>query len=121
VDAKQTKKQFGVQESLASAEKRITMGENSTYRVIKGRIIEAVALGVALLDSDGKARGKTAVEADIAALKDDKEKTAFEKFKGTMSTADKIAAKLDAKDMLLALALVRELEKSLMPALEVAA
>lgn len=110
------KPMFKAAETAASVEHKVKMGENSTYRVAKGVIVQAVSLGVALVDEKGKPRGKTDIEDELKGLKD--EKPAIDKFKATMATATALAAKLDAKDTVMAAAMVSDLRKSLLESLK---
>jgi hypothetical protein len=95
------------QEQEANAALRIKVGTNSTYRVVKGVILSAVEYGVSLIDKRGKVRGKTEVEADIKEVKG--EKSAVDKFKSTMTTANAIADKLLTGDLPVSAGLVKEL------------
>jgi acyl-CoA-binding protein len=98
---------FGVQEKLATAELKVEMGKNSTYRVAKGTIIGCAKAGIALLDADGKPKGKTALEEELAETKTPKSE--LDKFKTSMTTAANLLAKLDARDRITAAALVQDL------------
>lgn len=99
---------FKEQERLASAEMKVHFGKDapSTYRVVKNLFANAIAKGVSIT-SDGKLRGKTDIEADLAALK--VEKSELDKFKVAMNTALAIADKLPAHDRITAATLVQEL------------
>lgn len=100
------------QEREANALLRIKMGENSTYRVVKGVVLSAVEYGISLVRKDGKPRGKTEVEADIKEAKG--EKAAVDKFKATMNTANAIADKLLTGDIPVSTGIVKELFDKLM-------
>jgi hypothetical protein len=113
------KDNFKIEERLAAATMRVEMGKNSTYKVAKSVIVRATEMGIPLVDKDGKARGKTDVEADIKLGKE--EKSASEKFKVAMNTATSIAAKLEAKDIPVAAGLVKELLEKITGALELKA
>jgi len=102
---------FKKAELVASIESKVAMAENSTYRAAKSVITNAVAAGILLTDDKGKPRGKTEIEDELKALKE--EKTELEKFKSSIATASKIAAKLDAKDIVLAATLANDLFKLL--------
>jgi hypothetical protein len=107
LDKDQLKVTIKGQEQEANAALRIKIGENSTYRVVKGVILSAVELGISLINKHGKVRGKTEVEADIKEVKG--EKSAVDKFKSTLSTANSIADKLLTGDLPVSAGLVKEL------------
>jgi hypothetical protein len=110
---------FKAQEMMASVEHKVAMGENSTYRVVKNLLVNCVAKGVSIVDANGKLKGKTELEKELALLKE--EKSAIEKFKATMGTAEKIAAQLDARDIPNALAMIKSLMDSVPAGLKLAA
>jgi hypothetical protein len=107
LNAEQLKEAIKGQEKEANAELRMKIGENSTYRVVKGVVIKAVELGIALVRKDGKAKGKTEVEKEIKEAVGDK--SPADKFKSTMNTATLIEAKLDVNDVAVAAGLVKDL------------
>ena len=63
------------------------------YRTAKSVLLKAVSMGIALVDAKGKLKGKSALEAEIKAGKD--EKSELEKFQNAVETAGKIFAKID--------------------------
>lgn len=111
---------FKEQEQMASVEMKVHFGKDapSTYRVVKALFVNAVAKGVPITEN-GKLRGKTAIEADLDALKT--EKSELEKFKTSMNTATAIADKLPAHDRITAAALAQELLNKLAATIELAA
>lgn len=104
-------KQFKAEERLSIVEVKYEMDKNSTYRAIKSVLKKARRLDVKLVDENGKVRGKTDVEKECKALEDgDKsDKPAIDKFKAVMNTANTLADKLEAKDAVMAAALVQDL------------
>jgi hypothetical protein len=113
------KKDFKKAERDADSEMKVKMGDNSTYRVAKGVLINSVAAGLALCHADGKPKGKTELENELADLK--VPKSEIEKFKAAIGTAEKIGMKLPASDLLIAAALVNELLKEVSVGLKLAA
>lgn len=111
---------FAREEKAATAEMKVTFGKDapSTYRVVKALFVNCVAAGIAL-EENGKLRGKTDLEAELAALK--VPKSELDKFKGAVETASKISDNLPAHDRLIAAALVQELLKSVANGLALAA
>jgi hypothetical protein len=110
---------FAFQERMAVVEEKVKMGENSTYRSIKSVLCTAVGLGVVLIDSAGNLKGKSEVEAEIKALKNDK--TELEKFKSAIETATHIKDKLLPNERLIAAGLVDDLLKTMKMELKIAA
>ncbi|HEY9815113.1 MAG TPA: hypothetical protein V6D20_04805, partial [Candidatus Obscuribacterales bacterium] len=108
---KELKGAFTQEEKAADKDHKVKMGENSTYRVCKSVLTKAAALDISLVDADGKVKGKTAVEQEIAAHAE--EKSNYEKFKSSMNTATVLAAKVvedgDVSEVGGALLLVQEL------------
>lgn len=98
---------FQAEERQASVELKVEMGKNSTYRAAKGTLVAAVKAGIPLVDADGNPRGKTAIENDVKALKE--EKSELDKFKTSLNTATSIGAKLNAAERITAAKLVQEL------------
>jgi hypothetical protein len=81
----------------------------TNYRTAKSVILSAVKAGVSLVDADGKSKGKSALEKEVADGKADT-KPEIEKFTSTMATAAAIFAKLDTlSDVQKAKELVRQL------------
>jgi hypothetical protein len=109
-DRKALDASFKKQEREAVIEVKYEMDKNSTYRAIKSVIGKARELDV-LLIIDGKVRGKTEVEKECKAKAEEtaKPKSELDKFKSTMNTANAIADKLEAKDAVMAAALVQDL------------
>lgn len=102
------KEMFTSEEKRINKEKLVVMGENSTYRVCKSVLLAAVRYDIPLVDADGKARGKTDVEA---AVKDEKgAKSPAEKFKAALANATKAVDKMEEKEELeMAYLLAKEL------------
>lgn len=102
---------FKKQEQLALAEERVKMGEKSTYRVIKSTLCQCAALGIALVDSDGKIRSKSELDDSIKAYK--VEKSAFDQFKTSIEAATKQVDNMTESERILGAALVDDLLKSM--------
>jgi hypothetical protein len=103
------------EENAYKGEKRLTEMPTA-YRSAKSVLVQAVSLGIALVDEEGKQVGKSALEK---AIKDGKPstKSEFDKFKSTMVTADAIFAKLDTlHDIQQAKELVRQLADKVLKA-----
>lgn len=107
------------QEKFVEAELKVKLSDNSTFKAAKSIIVRCVEHGISLVDSEGKARGKTDLERELEAFKT--EKTPLEKFKATISTADKIADTLSDAEVITAAALVDSLLKSILPRIKAAA
>lgn len=92
-------------------EMKVEVDKNSTFRSAQSVILKARANDVKLLDDNGKVRGKTEVEKECKALEEESKdgKPAIDKFKTTMNTANALADKLEAKDCVVAAALVQDL------------
>lgn len=103
----QMKGVFKEQEKVASAELRVKMGENSTYRVVKGLLIAARKAGISYVKPDGDFKGKTELEAELALLSP--EKSALDKFKALMNSANAVADNLTDLEAITASALVNDL------------
>jgi hypothetical protein len=101
---------FKGEERAADVEMKVKMGENSTYRVVKNLICNCVKAGIPLVNADGKPRGKSELEQELAEGK--VPKTEAEKFVVAMTTASNIAKKLDASECLTAAKLVADLMRS---------
>jgi hypothetical protein len=101
------KENFKTEERLARTEVKVEIGKNSTYRVAKGVIVNALAKGVALLDADGKPRGKTDIEDQLKAAK--VKKSAADRFKIVMASANTIADELTDAECISAAALANDL------------
>lgn len=65
----------------------------AAYRSAKSVIMSALKAGISLVDDKGKYKGKTALEQEIKAGKD--EKSELQKFQSSIDTASKIFAKID--------------------------
>ena len=113
------KDHFKTQEREATVYMKVEMGKNSTYRVQKTLIVNAIAKGVPIVDSDGQPRGKTAVEWDLAALK--VKKGAAYRFKIAMSTANNAADELTDGECIAAAALANDLLNKVSARIRVAA
>lgn len=111
---------FSNEEKLATVELKVSFGKDapSTYRVVKGLFINCATAGIKLTEN-GKLRGKSDLEAELALGK--VPKSEIDKFKSTIATAMAIADKLPAHDRLMAAALVQELLKSTANGLALAA
>lgn len=72
------------------------LSEFGAYRSAKSVIMSACKAGVSLLDEAGKVRGKSAVESDVKALKE--EKPEIEKFKQMLASLTSVADKLEQSD-----------------------
>lgn len=66
-DAEALRGYFKAQEQYATTLMKVSMSQNSTYKVAKGKLLKAVELGVRLTDSNGKLLGKSALEDAIKA------------------------------------------------------
>jgi len=111
---------FKAQEKLALSEMKAEMTKNSTYKVAKGKLLKAVELGIELVDANGEAIGKTALEGKIkeaetaatpAAPK--VPATPFDLFSAAIKAASEAADKVEAKDCAIAAGLVSTLYKKL--------
>lgn len=98
---------FKAQEKAATVELRVKMGENSTYRVVKGLMLKAVELGISLVRADGDIKGKTELEEEILAAKP--QKSPLDKFKIAMNTAGAVAKDLTDEECITAAALLNSL------------
>lgn len=111
---------FKAAEKQATVEAKVRMNENSTYRVQKGLLCNCVSKGITIVDGAGKPRGKTELEDELAALKD--EKSPLDKFKTSMNTANALADKFTTMpEYLSAASLVNDLMKKLTPHIKAAA
>lgn len=113
------KPKFKVEETLANAEFKVEMGKNSTYRVVKNLLVNCAAKGIALVDPNGKIKGKTALEDELAGTK--VPKAEIDKFKVAMNTASAIGDRLSAHDRIMAAALVQDLLKKVTTGIALAA
>lgn len=113
---------FKVEEALASAEFKLKMGKNSTYRSNKSVLVKAVEAGVSLVDAKGNPKGKTALEAEVDALAPaEPPKSDYDKFVDAVGKASKLVDELDAQQCLTAASLVQGLLSKLTPKLALAA
>lgn len=107
LDHEKLKEAIKGQEKEVNVAMRMKIGDNSTYRVVKGIMIAAREYGISLLRTDGKPKGKTEVEQE---LKDAKgSKSPADKFKATINTATLIEAKLETADLPVAAGIVQDL------------
>jgi hypothetical protein len=113
---------FKVEEVLASAEFKMEIGKNSTYRSNKSVLVKAVEAGVSLVDDKGRFKGKTALEAELEALAPaEPAKSDYDKFVDAVNKASKLVDGLDAQQCLTAASLVQGLLTTLTPKLALAA
>lgn len=100
---------FKEQEQQAEAALKVVFGKDapSTYRVVKKLMCDCVAAGVSICDADGKLRGKSALEAELAEGKVDK--SPIDKLKAALAIASKQADILPAHERIVAAALVQDL------------
>lgn len=110
---------FKAQEREASATMKVEMAKNSTYRVQKGLIVNCVAKGISLVDSDGKPKGKTDLEGELAATK--VKKSAADRFKIILNSANTVADELSDHECITAAALVNDLLNKVSASIRVAA
>lgn len=88
------------------------LGSIGSYRSAKTVLLQAVEYGVQVLDANGKPRGKTEVEKELAAMKEPK--TSMDKFKAAMTTADKMVDDLvGTSELALAYSLAKTLHDKL--------
>jgi hypothetical protein len=110
------KNKFAAEEDGYKVAKKID-AMPTAYRSSKSVIMSAVKLGVPLVDADGKALGKTAIEKATKEAKGDDGKTELAKFTSTMSTAMSIFTKMDTlHDVQAAYKLVEELANAVVKA-----
>lgn len=102
---------FVANEKVASKDMRTDMNKNSTYRVAKGILVAAVEADLSLVDSDGKARGKTDLENELKDLK--VAKSPLEKFQTAVASASKLVDKLDPADHATAYLLAKQVADDL--------
>lgn len=126
--AESLKEQFKAHEKLATAEMKVEMTKNSTYKVAKGKLVKAVELGIELVDAEGKAIGKTDLESKIkdaegapAPAKPAAEATDFDKFSQALALASELSDKVKTDDTPIAAGLVSTLYKKLADRMPVAA
>ena len=119
VDALTMKQRFLQQEKAATVQEKVDMGKNSTYRVVKNLFINCRTKGVSLVGDDDKLKGKTELEDELDALKE--EKTPLEKFKAQMVAATNISKHLTGHDRLVAAGLASDLVKELSKGIALAA
>ena len=105
------KQHFKDQEALADVEYKMSMSKNSTYKVAKSVLQRATELGIAILTPEGKPRGKTDIEKDIADQRT--QKSPADKFKAALAVAAKAADQLTEAEMPVSAAMVSELYKKL--------
>jgi hypothetical protein len=103
----QLKGLFKEQEKIAAAELKVKMGENATYRVIKALLQNVREAGISMSNPDGTLKGKSQLEEEYAATLTPK--SAIDKFKSTMNTANTLADSLTDVDAITAAALVNDL------------
>ena len=115
------KKIFKDAEKQATAEKKVDMGKNSTYRVQKGLLIKAVELGIPVC-VDGKPVGKTHIEKLI---KDEavpaEKKPAYERFQSLANSISSVADELPEHDVILATGVLQQVMNKLTPRIKLAA
>lgn len=110
----QLKDTFRQQQRLVEVETRVDLNANSTFRVQKGLLVQAREFGVSIIDSDGKPRSKSDVQADVTAAKGEggaKDPTTV--FAERLASAAKASEKLTDADCVAAAAQVLTLLQSL--------
>lgn len=113
------RKSIKAQEKFVTEELKVKLGENSTYKVAKNLLCNCVEAGISLTDANGKPKGKTQLEEELAATKTPK--TPLEKFRATMDTAMKIADQLSDGECITAAALADTLFKAVAVRIKAAA
>lgn len=100
---------FSQQEKEAAIELKMEFGKEapSTYRVVKKLMSDCVAAGISICDPARKLRGKSALEAELAELKEPE--SPMDKLQAALATADKQIPMLTASELLTAAALVQQL------------
>ena len=118
-DADALKAIFKAQEAACVSELKVKLGENSTYRVVKSVLVKARLLSIALVDDDGKLRGKTDIEDAIKAALYKEPATAYERYTDAVVKAQKQVEKLTAQEVVAAAAVASELLSALEKKLQV--